>query len=148
MFRWSRCCLPNDTHQIFKQQTQHLNWILYRLGNYIYTLTVFHDFLGNSQSLVPQYRGRSPGNLLPSVFSLRKKFQGFSLYLKTTVWFSPSKPWIQCIMFIAFLSIFLTFTWSWHTVVPRWFAPRYIATLAYRHEIVKNEFPRMLIPPL
>ena len=26
--------------------------------------------------------------------------------------------------------------------------PRYIATLAYRHEIVKNEFPPMLIPPL
>ena len=35
-----------------------------------------------------------------------------------------------------------------HTVVPRYIAPRYIATLAYRHEIVKNEFPPMLIPPL
>ena len=34
------------------------------------------------------------------------------------------------------------------TVVPRYIAPRYIATLAYRHEIVKNEFPPMLIPPL
>ena len=35
-----------------------------------------------------------------------------------------------------------------NTVVPRYIAPRYIATLAYRHEIVKNEFPPMLIPPL
>ena len=34
------------------------------------------------------------------------------------------------------------------TVVPRYIAPRYIATLAYRHEIVKNGFPPMLIPPL
>ena len=35
-----------------------------------------------------------------------------------------------------------------NTVVPRYIAPRYIATLAYRHEIVKNGFPPMLIPPL
>ena len=35
-----------------------------------------------------------------------------------------------------------------NTVVPRYIAPHYIATLAYRHEIVKNEFPPMLIPPL
>ena len=35
-----------------------------------------------------------------------------------------------------------------YTVVPPYIAPRYIATLAYRHEIVKNEFPTMLIPPL
>ena len=35
-----------------------------------------------------------------------------------------------------------------YTVVPRYIAPRYIATLAYRHEIVKNEFSPMLIPPL
>lgn len=34
------------------------------------------------------------------------------------------------------------------TVVPLYIAPRYIATLAYRHEIVKNGFPPMLIPPL
>ena len=33
-------------------------------------------------------------------------------------------------------------------MVPRDIAPRYIATLAYRHEIVKNGFPPMLIPPL
>ena len=31
---------------------------------------------------------------------------------------------------------------------PPLYCPRYIATLAYRHEIVKNEFPPMLIPPL
>ena len=37
---------------------------------------------------------------------------------------------------------------KWNTVVPRYIAPRYITTLAYRHEIVKNQFPRMLIPPL
>ena len=35
-----------------------------------------------------------------------------------------------------------------YTVVPRYIAPRYIATLAYRHEIVKNGFLPMLIPPL
>ena len=34
------------------------------------------------------------------------------------------------------------------TVVPRFIAPRYIATPAYRHEIVNNGFPPMLIPPL
>mgnify|MGYP003683347779 CR=1 FL=1 len=28
------------------------------------------------------------------------------------------------------------------------YCPRYIATLAYRHEIVKNALPPMLIPPL
>ena len=37
---------------------------------------------------------------------------------------------------------------NWCTVVPRYIAPRYIATLAYRHEIVKNGFLPMLIPPL
>ena len=35
-----------------------------------------------------------------------------------------------------------------NTVVPRFIAPRYIANVAYRPEIVKNGFPSMLIPPL
>lgn len=34
------------------------------------------------------------------------------------------------------------------TVVPHYIAPRYIATLAYRHEFVKNGFSPMLIPPV
>ena len=48
----------------------------------------------------------------------------------------------------------LNFVWGMYgvgggsTVVPRYIAPRYIATLAYRHEIVNNGFPPMLIPPL
>ena len=33
-----------------------------------------------------------------------------------------------------------------YTVTPRYIAPRYIATLAYHHVIVKNGFPPMLIP--
>ena len=35
-----------------------------------------------------------------------------------------------------------------YTVVPRYIALRYIATLAYRHEIVRNGFPPLLIPLL